>query len=56
MIDISFALLLMLLIFQVGVMIGERNILKRIKKYILDSKNWDEFLEKISKDWNDWEV
>ena len=35
-------------VFEAGVMQGEKDTLERVKDYIKTSKNWDEFMEKIS--------
>lgn len=44
-------IILGILLYQVGKFSGEENTLKRIKKNIECSKNWDEFLAKFSKEW-----
>lgn len=44
--------LLLILVFEAGKAQGEINILTQVKMYIKESKNWDEFLNKISNDWN----
>jgi len=41
-------ILLCVCVFEAGVMQGEKDTLERVKDYIKTSKNWDEFMEKIS--------
>jgi hypothetical protein len=48
--------LLMVLMYKVGENIGTEGTLERIKKYIKQSKNWDEFMEKISVDFNKYDI
>lgn len=54
--DILLLILLLILIYKVGKLNGEKKTFSKVKKYIEISKDWNEFLEKISKDWNEWEV
>lgn len=41
-------ILLCVCVFEAGVMQGEKDTIERVKDYIKTSKNWDEFMEKIS--------
>lgn len=54
--EILLLILLLILIYQVGKLHGEKKAFFKVKNYITISKDWNEFLEKISKDWNEWEV
>ena len=45
-------ILLCVCVFEAGVMQGEKDTLERVKDYIKTSKNWDEFMEKISVEFN----
>lgn len=54
--DILLLILLLILIYKVGKLNGEKETFTKVKRYITISNNWNEFLEKISKDWNEWEV
>ena len=45
-------ILLCVCVFEAGVMQGEKDTLERVKDYIKTSKNWDEFMEKISIEFN----
>lgn len=44
------------LLYQIGKECGEKDTLLKIKNYIKESKNWNNFLEKISKDWKKWNL
>ena len=46
-------LILMLIL---GYMYGERSTLTKVKKYIKDSKDWNEFMEKLSVDLNEYNI
>jgi hypothetical protein len=48
--------ILMVLMYKVGENIGTEGTLKRIKTYIKKSKNWDEFMEKLSVDFNKYDI
>lgn len=39
-------------LYEAGKMQGEKETLKRVKRYIKTSVNWDEFMEKISVEFN----
>lgn len=54
--EIILVILLLILIYKVGKMSGEKETFAKVKGYITISNNWNEFLERISKDWNEWEV
>ena len=54
--EIILLILLLILIYKVGKLNGEKETFTKVKRYITISNNWNEFLEKISKDWNEWEV
>ncbi len=41
-------ILLCVCVYFAGMMQGEKDTLERVKDYIKTSKNWDEFMEKIS--------
>lgn len=48
--------LLMILLYKVGENIGITGTLERIKKYIKQSKDWNEFMEKLSVDFNKYDI
>ena len=45
-------ILLCVCVFEAGVMQGEKDTLERVMDYIKKAKNWDEFMEKISVEFN----
>lgn len=45
-------ILLCVCVFEAGVMQGEKDTLERVMDYIKKAKNWDEFMEKISIEFN----
>ena len=45
-------ILLCVCVFEAGVMQGEKDTLERVMYYIKKAKNWDEFMEKISVEFN----
>lgn len=45
-------ILLCVCVFAAGTMQGEKDTLERVRKYIKTSKNWNEFMEKISVEFN----
>lgn len=49
-------IILLILILVLGYMYGERSTLTKIKKYIKESKDWNEFMEKLSVDLNEWNI
>ena len=53
MFKIILIILLCWLFYVVGKLTGEIETLKKIKKYIKESKNWNEFMEKISADFDE---
>ena len=53
MFKIILIILLFWLFYVVGKLTGEIETLEKIKNYIKESKNWNEFMEKISADFNE---
>lgn len=53
MFKIILIILLCWLFYVVGKLTGEIETLEKIKNYIKESKNWNEFMEKISADFNE---
>ena len=49
-------IILLILMLMLGYMCGERKMLVKIKKYIKGSKDWNEFMEKLSVDFNEWNI
>ena len=49
-------IILCIFIYAVGNDAGERETIKRIKKYIKESKDWNEIMEKFSVDWNKYNI
>lgn len=49
-------IILCIFIYAVGNDSGERETVKRIKKYIKESKDWNEFMEKFSIDLNKYNI
>lgn len=49
-------IILLILILVFGYMYGERSTFIKIKKYINESKDWNEFMEKLSVDLNEWNI
>ena len=45
-------ILLCVCVFAAGTLHGEKDTLERVRKYIKTSKNWNEFMEKISVEFN----
>lgn len=45
-------ILLCVCVFEAGVMQGEKDTLESVMDYIKKAKNWDEFMEKISVEFN----
>lgn len=45
-------ILLCVCVFEAGVMQREKDTLERVMDYIKKAKNWDEFMEKISVEFN----
>ncbi len=45
--------ILAILMFYVGESQGEMKISKKVKEYIEESKDWNEFLVKMSMEWKD---
>ena len=45
-------ILLCVCVFEAGVMQGEKDTLERVMDYIKKAKNWDDFMEKISVEFN----
>lgn len=45
-------ILLCICVYEAGKMQGEKETLERVKNYIKISKNWNEFMEKISVELN----
>ncbi len=49
-------IILLILILVLGYMYGERSTLTKIKTYIKESKDWNEFMEKLSVDLKEWNI
>ena len=49
-------IILLILIYKVGKNAGEIETLEKIKKYIKQSRNWNEFMEKLSVDLNKYDI
>lgn len=49
-------IIILILILMLGYMYGERSILIKMRKYIKESKDWNEFMEKLSVDLNEWNI
>ena len=49
-------IILLILILVLGYMYGERSTLTKIKKYIKESKDWNEFMEKLSVNLKEWNI
>lgn len=49
-------IIILILILMLGYMYGERSTIKKIKTYIKESKDWNEFMEKLSVDLNEWNI
>jgi len=49
-------IILLILMLIWGYMLGERSTIKKIKSYIKESKDWNEFMEKLSVDLNEWNI
>ena len=48
--------LVMVLLFKAGEYIGKLATLEKIKMYIKKSKDWNEFMEKLSVDFNNYDI
>lgn len=49
-------IIVLILMLILGYMYGERSTLTKVKKYIKDSKDWNEFMEKLSVDLNEYNI
>lgn len=49
-------IILLILLLVLGYMYGERSTLKKIKTYIKESKDWNEFMEKLSVNLKEWNI
>ena len=49
-------IIILILILMLGYMYGERSTIKKIKTYIKESKDWNEFMEKLSVDLNEYNI
>ena len=52
MFKIILIILLCVCVYSAGTMQGEKDTLERVMDYIKQAKNWDEFMEKISFEFN----
>ena len=52
MFKIILIILLCVCVYSAGTMQGEKDTLERVMEYIKKAKNWDEFMEKISVEFN----
>lgn len=43
-------------LYQVGKASGEKETFEKIKDYIKGSKDWDEVLKKLTKDWEEYDI
>lgn len=53
---IILSILLAILTYYVGKGTGEKETLEMVRDYINGSKNWDEVLSKLSKDWEEYDI
>ena len=48
--------ILMVLMYKVGENAGKVSTLEKIRDYIKGSKDWDEVLSKLTKDWEEYDI
>lgn len=48
--------LLMVLLYKLGENAGKVRTLEKIRDYIKQSKDWDEVLSKLTKDWQNYDI
>lgn len=54
--EIILLIILCILTYCVGKYAGEKEMLENIKRYIKYSRNWNEFMEKLSVDLNEYNI
>lgn len=54
--EVILLFILAVLVYQVGKASGEKQTLITMRDYIKGSKDWDEVLSKLTKDWEEYDI